>query len=141
MRFAEGQRRTGIVVDFFVPGLAPDRWSVVGEWYCRLYAQLYDENVSVMTARQERLDERAGPRLARTVSAPDLGSARSRSACTVVGAAPDRSTGSIGNPGGEARNLAHEATGGISYVLLSGTVYPTIGRLIVDDLAERSVES
>ena len=88
--FAEGQRRSGIVVDVFVPGLAPDRQSAVGAWYCRLYALLYDEDVSVMVGRQERLDERAGSRLARTVSASDLGSVRSRSACTVAGAAPDR---------------------------------------------------
>ena len=71
--FAEGQRRTDIVVDFFVPGLPPDRRSAVGESYCRLYAQLYDEDVSMMTGRQDRLDERAGARPAKTESPPDLG--------------------------------------------------------------------
>lgn len=67
--FAEGQRRTDIVVDFFVRGLPRERRTAVAESYSRLYAQLYDEDVAMTTGRQERLDGRAAMRADETASA------------------------------------------------------------------------
>lgn len=54
--FAVGDRRTEIVVDFFVPDTAPSRVESVGRYYEKLYAQLYDEDVSMMSERQAQLD-------------------------------------------------------------------------------------
>jgi len=50
------QRRTDIVVDFFVPGVPRERASAIGEFYVGLYTHLYDEDVWMMTVRQEHLD-------------------------------------------------------------------------------------
>lgn len=51
---------------------------------------------------------------------------------------PGRPTYAIGNPGGEARGLALNATGELAGLLLNGTIYPTIGRRIVDDIANQT---
>ncbi|MCB1283379.1 MAG: hypothetical protein R2689_05810 [Microthrixaceae bacterium] len=51
---------------------------------------------------------------------------------------PGQPTYPIGNPGGEARNLSHDREGEIAALLLAGTIYPTIGRLIVDDIAHQA---
>lgn len=51
---------------------------------------------------------------------------------------PGRPTYPVGNPGGEARILEREATGGFVDQLQTGTTYPTIGRLIVGDIATRN---
>ncbi len=55
--FPIGERRTDIVVDFFVPGVAVERSGALLEFYTQLYSRLYDEDVWMMTVRQERLDE------------------------------------------------------------------------------------
>lgn len=56
--FVVAERQVDIVVDFFVPGVAePDR-ERVGAAYAALYAQLYDEDVAMMVARQRQLDRR-----------------------------------------------------------------------------------
>jgi nitrite reductase/ring-hydroxylating ferredoxin subunit len=60
--FATSERHTDVVVDFFVPDVTPEHRAAVGEYYCRLYARLYDEDVSMMTERQGRLDQRSGAR-------------------------------------------------------------------------------
>jgi len=57
----EGDRRTDVVVDFFVPGVPEEKRQVVGDGYARLYAQLYDEDVWMMAERQAQLDERRRP--------------------------------------------------------------------------------
>ncbi|MGH8012428.1 MAG: hypothetical protein ACREQ4_08015, partial [Candidatus Binataceae bacterium] len=43
--FAMNDRRTDIVVDFFVPRLSADRAEARRESYMKLYARLYDEDV------------------------------------------------------------------------------------------------
>ncbi len=53
-----GPRCTDVVVDFFVPGLAPAQRERAGEAYGRYYARLYDEDVLMMTERQRQLDRR-----------------------------------------------------------------------------------
>jgi nitrite reductase/ring-hydroxylating ferredoxin subunit len=54
--FPMGDRRTDIVVDFFVPAVAQERASAAGEFYVALYTRLYDEDVWMMTERQRQLD-------------------------------------------------------------------------------------
>src|ERR1700683_727316 len=54
--FPIGDRETHIVVDFFVPGIAPDRAPDIASYYKNLYTQLYDEDVKMMTGRQTQLD-------------------------------------------------------------------------------------
>lgn len=66
---------TGVVVEFHVPGLAPERLSQVGARYVELYARLWDEDEAMMVAR-ERACARARARRDRDASAPadqDLG--------------------------------------------------------------------
>ena len=56
--------RVDIVVDFFVPGVAPEAREKVGKVYAGLYSTLYDEDVAMMVERQRQLDrriERGGP--------------------------------------------------------------------------------
>src|SRR5438132_8734382 len=63
--FPIDERHTDIVVDFFVPGVDPDRVERLRKFYTDLYARLYGEDLWMMTVRQERLDalnhEPAGP--------------------------------------------------------------------------------
>jgi len=60
--FPIDERRTDIVVDFFVPEATAERVERLREFYVSLYARLYDEDVWMMTVRQERLDAvRHGP--------------------------------------------------------------------------------
>lgn len=54
--FPVGDRETHIVVDFFAPGIAPDRAPEVFNSYKTLYARLYDEDVEMMSGRQAQLD-------------------------------------------------------------------------------------
>ena len=54
--FPIGDRETHIVVDFFAPGIAPDRAPEVFDAYKNLYTQLYDEDVEMMVGRQAQLD-------------------------------------------------------------------------------------
>jgi nitrite reductase/ring-hydroxylating ferredoxin subunit len=54
--FALGERRTLVVVDFFVPGASVDRAPELGRIYRELYSRLYDEDESMMTGRQAQLD-------------------------------------------------------------------------------------
>lgn len=51
---------------------------------------------------------------------------------------PGRPTYAVGRPGGEARNLSEAAAGAgqLAELLLNGNIYPTLGRLIVDDIAQ-----
>lgn len=53
---------------------------------------------------------------------------------------PGHRTYPIGKPGGEARNLAQAAAGEgeLAQLLLTGDIYPTLGRLIVDDIVQAS---
>lgn len=50
--------RVDIVVDFFVPGVAPEHREKVGRVYANLYSTLYDEDVAMMVERQQQLDRR-----------------------------------------------------------------------------------
>jgi nitrite reductase/ring-hydroxylating ferredoxin subunit len=52
--------RVDIVVDFFVPGVAPELREKVGGAYAALYTRLYDEDVAMMVERQHQLDRRMG---------------------------------------------------------------------------------
>jgi nitrite reductase/ring-hydroxylating ferredoxin subunit len=70
--FELGERKILVVVDFFVPGVAPEQRERVGEVYRTLYARLYDEDVWMMAERQNQLDhKRAGKREPRPTT--DLG--------------------------------------------------------------------
>jgi hypothetical protein len=60
--FAVEPRRTDIVVDFFVPDVAPEAREKVGQGFTNLYEQLYDEDVAMMTERQRQLDRRIDSR-------------------------------------------------------------------------------
>jgi nitrite reductase/ring-hydroxylating ferredoxin subunit len=59
--FAVGERRTDVVIDFFVPGIAEADRTAVGAAYSRMYARLYDEDVAMMSERQRQLDQRIDP--------------------------------------------------------------------------------
>ena len=54
--FSLAERQTLVVVDFFVPGAAETAAARLRDYYQRLYAQLYDEDVAMMTVRQTALD-------------------------------------------------------------------------------------
>jgi len=54
--FAVGERETHIVVDFFVPGITPERAPDMFGFYQTLYTRLYDEDIEMMSARQAQLD-------------------------------------------------------------------------------------
>ena len=54
--FSLAARTTLVVVDFFVPGAAGPAAVRLWDYYQRLYAQLYDEDVAMMTVRQTALD-------------------------------------------------------------------------------------
>ncbi len=54
--FPVSDRETHIVVDYFVPGITPERARQRLEAYRDLYARLYDEDVEMMTGRQAQLD-------------------------------------------------------------------------------------
>ena len=57
------EREIEVVVEFHVPGLADAQTrAAVGDLYLALYETLYDEDESMMVGRQQRLDERRGPR-------------------------------------------------------------------------------
>lgn len=56
--FPIGDDRVDIVVDFFVPGVAPEAREKVGQVYANLYSRLYDEDVAMMVERQSQLDRR-----------------------------------------------------------------------------------
>ena len=61
--FPIGESRVDIVVDFFLPGVAPESRHKVGQAFAALYERLYDEDVAMMVERQRQLDrrvERAG---------------------------------------------------------------------------------
>jgi nitrite reductase/ring-hydroxylating ferredoxin subunit len=54
--FPMGDRETHIVVDYFVPGLSPERTPERLAAYRNFYTRLYDEDVEMMTTRQAQLD-------------------------------------------------------------------------------------
>lgn len=54
--FPAGDRETHIVVDYFVPGITPERAPERLAAYKNLYARLYDEDVEMMSGRQAQLD-------------------------------------------------------------------------------------
>src|SRR6202050_4935767 len=62
--FPVGERETHINVDFFAPGITPERAPGLFERYRNLYTRLYDEDVAMMLDRQAQLDankHRASP--------------------------------------------------------------------------------
>ncbi|MGH7988383.1 MAG: Rieske 2Fe-2S domain-containing protein [Candidatus Binataceae bacterium] len=72
--FPMGARRTDIVVDFFVPRVSAERAAALRESYTKLYARLYDEDVWMMTVRQERLDQAKAGRAPADIPRLALGS-------------------------------------------------------------------
>jgi nitrite reductase/ring-hydroxylating ferredoxin subunit len=54
--FPVGDRETHIVVDFFAPGVPPERAQEIFSFYQNLYTRLYDDDVEMMTGRQAQLD-------------------------------------------------------------------------------------
>ena len=54
--FSLAERTTLVVVDFFVPDAAETAAVRLRDYYQRLYARLYDEDVGMMTRRQNELD-------------------------------------------------------------------------------------
>ena len=53
--FSLAEYTTLVVVDFFVPGVSQDGVARLADYYRRLYAQLYDEDVTMMTTREREL--------------------------------------------------------------------------------------
>lgn len=53
---ATGKRACRIHVRFFAAGIGADKRAAVGDYYARLYAQLYDEGEAMMVARQHAID-------------------------------------------------------------------------------------
>ena len=60
--------RTGIEVEFHVPGVRPARAAEVGAGFERLYARLWDEDEGMMVRRGHELARRPGPATASTAS-------------------------------------------------------------------------
>ncbi len=56
--FSMEERRTEVVVDFFVPDVAPESRERVAAYLEELYTRLYDEDAWMMTERQTQLDAR-----------------------------------------------------------------------------------
>ena len=56
--FVTAERSLDLVIDFFIPAVAEDAREKVGMAYARAYEVLYDEDVWMMTERQDRLDQR-----------------------------------------------------------------------------------
>ncbi|MEM9623154.1 MAG: Rieske (2Fe-2S) protein [Pseudomonadota bacterium] len=56
--FERAERELDLVIDFFVPGVAPEARVKVGRAYAAAYEVLYDEDVWMMTERQRILDQR-----------------------------------------------------------------------------------
>jgi len=56
--FVVADRVLDIVVDFFVPNVPAEAREKVGQAYARAYEVLYDEDVDMMTGRQNQLDLR-----------------------------------------------------------------------------------
>ena len=54
--FAVGERRSDVVVDFFVPDVTPAAAAGLGKFYVGLYTQLYDEDEAMMIERQRQLE-------------------------------------------------------------------------------------
>jgi nitrite reductase/ring-hydroxylating ferredoxin subunit len=54
--FSLAERTTLVVVDFFVPGADDDAAARLGDYYKRLYARLYDEDVTMMSRREQELN-------------------------------------------------------------------------------------
>jgi len=67
--FPRSERNTGIRVDFHMPWAPAGTEAAVGEFYTRLYVQLWDQDEAMMRERQRVLDAAAaGGRAARGVS-------------------------------------------------------------------------
>ncbi|MFT7131262.1 MAG: nitrite reductase/ring-hydroxylating ferredoxin subunit [Gammaproteobacteria bacterium] len=56
--FDLGNGEIEILADFFVPNIPADKRAQMGAYYQTLYAQLYDEDESMMSERQTQLDAR-----------------------------------------------------------------------------------
>lgn len=56
--FVNEPRQLDIVVDFFVPGVPEEAREKVGMAYARAYEVLYDEDVWMMSERQQQIDRR-----------------------------------------------------------------------------------
>jgi len=56
--FEVGDGEIEILADFFVPNIPADKKAQMGAYYEALYAQLYDEDESMMSERQLQLDAR-----------------------------------------------------------------------------------
>ena len=56
--FVVSERVLDIVVDFFVPDVPAEAKAKVGQAYATSYERLYDEDVAMMTERQQQLDQR-----------------------------------------------------------------------------------
>lgn len=75
---AAGERACRIHVRFFAAGVAAADRAAVGAYYAKLYAQLYDEDEAMMTARQRAID-------APDRSYRDVGGYRIPAACPHLG--------------------------------------------------------
>ncbi|HTR63075.1 MAG TPA: Rieske (2Fe-2S) protein [Candidatus Binataceae bacterium] len=58
--FSLAERKTLVVVDFFVPDVDDAAGARLGDYYKRLYARLYDEDVAMMSRREQELDRVRG---------------------------------------------------------------------------------
>ena len=56
--FVSGEQSLDLVIDFFVPGVPLEARNKVGAAYAAAYERLYDEDVSMMTHRQQQIDLR-----------------------------------------------------------------------------------
>lgn len=56
--FVTDKHAMDIVIDFFIPGAEAAQREKIGRAYAWAYENLYDEDVSMMSTRQQRIDER-----------------------------------------------------------------------------------
>ena len=56
--FVTGEKRMDLVIDFFVPGVPEESRAKVGMAYASAYETLYDEDVWMMSERQNQLERR-----------------------------------------------------------------------------------
>ena len=71
--FSLAERTTMVVVDFFVPGANEAAATRLADYYKRLYARLYDEDVSMMTTREDELDRISAGRASGTATRKAIG--------------------------------------------------------------------
>jgi nitrite reductase/ring-hydroxylating ferredoxin subunit len=71
--FSVAERTTLVVVDFFVPDAREHAGTGLADYYKKLYARLYDEDLSMMTVREAELDRIRAGRFSRKATRAVIG--------------------------------------------------------------------